>query len=181
MLQLDEWVLCRVRQKASSTRSIWEDSNESIHEPTSHFQEMSENSNPEPAKNSMHNEYPMLPYILASKSSLSDSIGIASGSGFGCNNDVKAYASLHDDIIIGAQSMAPVAEGLINPLKRKNNEEKELDLYASLNEKLSEEVDVGKQRLEKDVNKGYNFSNFDHWSSIIQPQELNIVTFTKYA
>ncbi|ESW34732.1 hypothetical protein PHAVU_001G176100 [Phaseolus vulgaris] len=149
-MRLDEWVLCRVRQKTGSTRSTWEDSNESIHEPTRHFPEMNKNSNPEPAKNC---------------------IGIASGSGFGCNNDVKAYASWYDDnsnIVIGAQFMAPVTEGLFNPLKRKNIEENDrLDL---LNKKISEEVDVGKQRVEKDVNKGYNFNNFDHWTSIIQPR-----------
>lgn len=182
MLQLDEWVLCRVRQKASSPRSIWEDSSELIYEPTSHFQQMNENSNPEPVKNSVQNEYPMLPYILASKSALPNSIGMASSSGFGCN-DVKAYASMHDNnfnIIIGTQFMAPVAEDLFNPLKRKNIEENELYLYAPFNKKLSEEVDVGIQRLEKDVNKGYNFSNFDQWSSIIQPQELNSLAFMKY-
>ncbi|XP_027942501.1 NAC transcription factor 29-like [Vigna unguiculata] len=178
-MRLDEWVLCRVRQKTSSTRSIWEDS---IYEAPTHFEEMNENSNPEPAKNCVHNEYPMLPYILASQSSVSDSIGVASGSGCGCNDDGKAYASLHNknsNVIIGAPFMTP--QGLFNPLKRKNIEEKELDLYASLNKKLSEELDVGKEKLERDLNKDYNFNNLEHWSSIIQPQELNIVAFSKYA
>ncbi|KAG5083808.1 hypothetical protein AAZX31_19G165900 [Glycine max] len=184
-MRLDEWVLCRVRQKTISPRSLWEDSNEPIYEPTSYFQQMSEKSNPEPVKNSLHSEYPMLPYILASKSALPNSIDMASSSSFGCNDDVKAYASLHDgnlnNIIIGAQFIAPVAEDLFNPLKRRNIEENELDLYAPLNKKLNEEVDVGKQILEKDVNKGYNFNNFDQWTSIIQPQEFNSLAFTKYA
>ncbi|XP_020213038.1 NAC domain-containing protein 67 [Cajanus cajan] len=182
-MRLDEWVLCRVRQKTINPRSIWEDSNEVVYEPTSHFQQLSENSNPEPDKNTLQNEHPMLPYILASKSATPNSIGMASSSGFGCNDELKTYASLLDDnlnIIIGAQFMAPVAEGLFNPLKRKNIEENELDLYAPLDKKLREEVDVGKQRLEKDENKGFNFNNFDQWSSIIQPQELNSLAFTKY-
>ncbi|KHN09490.1 NAC domain-containing protein 29 [Glycine soja] len=133
----------------------------------------------------LHSEYPMLPYILASKSALPNSIGMTSSSGFGCNDDLETYASLHDDnlnkIIIGAQFMAPVAEDLFNPLKRRNIEENELDLYAPLNKKPREVVDLGKQRLEKDVNKGYNFNNFDQWTSIMQPQELNSLAFTKYA
>ncbi|BAT85700.1 NAC transcription factor [Vigna angularis] len=165
-MRLDEWVLCRVRQKASNTRSNWE---ETIYEATSQFEEMNENSNPEAAKNSVHDEYPLLPYILAS---VSDSIGLVSGSGCGCNDDGKAYASLHDkntNVISGAEFMA--AEGLFNPLKRKNTKEKELELYASLDKKLSEEHDVGN---EHDLNKDCNSNNFDHWTSIILPQELNI-------
>ncbi|KAL5135312.1 NAC transcription factor 29 [Glycine soja] len=51
-MRLDEWVLCRVRQKTISPKSILEDSNEPIYEPTSHFQQMSVNSNPEAVKNS---------------------------------------------------------------------------------------------------------------------------------
>ncbi|KAK7285077.1 hypothetical protein RJT34_19835 [Clitoria ternatea] len=181
-MRLDEWVLCRVRQKSSSPRSIWEDSNELVDEPTSHFQQMNDNSSSELAKNSVHNEYPMLPYILASKSALPNSVGMASSSGFGCDGDVKAYASTHEENlnIIGAEFIAPVAEGRINPLKRKGIEENELDRYSPLNKKLSKEVDDGRQRLEIDVSKGYNFSSFDQWFSIIQPQELNSLAFTGY-
>ncbi|KAK7337052.1 hypothetical protein VNO77_17610 [Canavalia gladiata] len=178
-MRLDEWVLCRVRQKISSPRSIWEDSNELTYEPTSQFQQMNENSNPEPVKNSVHHEYPMLPYILASKSALPNSLGMPSSSGFGCNDDVKAYAPLHEDNlnIIGAQFLAPMAEGLFNPLKRKDVEENDLDLYAPL--KLSK-VDDEKQKFEIDGSKCYNFNNFDQWTSIIQSQELNSLAFMGY-
>lgn len=101
---------------------------------------MNENSKPEPVKNSVHNEYPMLPYILASKTALPNSIGMASSSGFHCNNDVKAYASiLHEDSnlnIIGAQFLLSATEGMFNPLKRKATEDQnELDFYAILNKK----------------------------------------------
>ncbi|KAJ1443841.1 NAC domain [Sesbania bispinosa] len=148
-MRLDEWVLCRVRQKVSSPRSNWEDSNEVSYEPTSQIQQMNENSNPEPVKNSVQNEYPMLPYILASKSTLPNSIGMASCSGFHCNDDIKAY-SLHEDNldILGAQFLASASEGLFNPLKRKAIEENSLDFYAPTNQKLSREVDDGNQRVE---------------------------------
>ncbi|XP_027348971.1 NAC transcription factor 29-like [Abrus precatorius] len=177
-MRLDEWVLCRVRQKSSYSRSIWEDSNDLIYEPTSQFLQMNQNSNPEQVKNTVHNEFPMLPYILASKSAMPNSISMASSSDFDCIDDVKAYASLHEDNfnIIGA--LAPLAEGLFSPQKRKATEENELDLYAPL--KLSKEVDDGKQRIEIEGRKGYNFNNFDQWSSIKEPQEFNSLAFMGY-
>nr|QSD99839.1 NAC family transcription factor [Melilotus albus] len=170
-MRLDEWVLCRVRQKTGSPRSSWEDSNELSFESTSQFQQMTVNSNPEPVKNYVQNEYPMLPYILASKSVLPSSIGMTS-------DNVKIQASSYDDNLnmIGAQFLSSATEGLFNnPLKRKAVEDNiGMDFYAVLNKNLSREVDDGKQRLEKDLSKGYNnFYNFDQWTSIIQPQELN--------
>lgn len=170
--QLDEWVLCRVRQKTGSPRRGLEDSNEvSYYEPTSQFHEMNENSNPEPVKNYVQNEYPMLPYILASKSVLPNTIGMSS-------DNVKPHASFYEENnlnIIGAQFLSSATEGLFNnnnnPLKRKAVENnRDTDFYAVLN-----------QNLEKDSSKGYNFCNFDqHWSSIIQPQELNSLGFSGY-
>ncbi|XP_058723024.1 NAC domain-containing protein 2-like [Vicia villosa] len=169
---LDEWVLCRVRQKARSLRRGLEDSNElSYYEPTSQFHQMNENSNPEPVKNYVQNEYPMLPYILTSKSVLPNTIGMSS-------ENVKPHASFYEENnlnIIGAQFLSSATEGLFdNPLKRKvveNNSD--TDFYAVLNQNVSREV-------EKDSSKVYNFSNFDQWSSIIQPQELNSLAFTGY-
>lgn len=165
-MRLDDWVLCRVRQKTSSTKSTWEDSNEVGYGPTSHFQQMNEYSNPEPVKNSVHYEFPMLPYILASKNFLPNSFGMASSTGFRCNDDIKAYASVHADNLntIGAEFLASAAESYFsNPLKRKAIEENQLDLYAPCNKKLRQ-VDDEMQKLEIDVSKGYNFSNFDQWA-----------------
>jgi hypothetical protein len=176
LLQLDEWVLCRVRQKIGSPRSSWEDSNVLSYEPTNQFQQMNEISNPEPVKNYVQNEYPMLPYILASKIVLPNSIGMAS-------DNVKPHASFYEDNlnIIGAQFLSSATEGLFNPLKRKAVEDDmEMDFYAVLNKNLSREVDDGKERLEKDLSKENNFYNFDQWTSIIQPQELNSLVFTGY-
>lgn len=128
---------------------------------------MNEYSNPETVKNSVHNEFPMLPYILASKSFLPNSFGMASSTSFRCNDDIKAYASVHADNLnmIGAQFLASAAESYFsnNPLKRKAIEENQLHLYAPCNKKLSQ-VDDEKQKLEIDVSKGYNFSNFDQWA-----------------
>lgn len=181
VLQLDEWVLCRVKQKTSSPRNTWEDSNELSCEPTNNFQQVNGNFNPEPVKSSVQNEFPMLPYILASRSALPNSIGMASSAGFACNDDIKGYPIAHEDNlnIIGAQFLASAMEGLYNPQKRKAIEVNQLE-YASPNKKLSLGVDDDKQRLEMDVSKGYNFSNFDQWTSIIQPQELNSLAFAGY-
>ncbi|CAK8543832.1 unnamed protein product [Lathyrus sativus] len=172
-MRLDEWVLCRVRQKTGSPRRSLEDSNElSYYESTSQFQQMKESSNPEPVKNYMQNEYPMLPYILASSNSvLPNTIGMSS-------TNVKPHDSFYEENnlnIIGAQFLSSATEGLFNnPLKRKAVENNsETDFYALLNQNLSREV-------EKDLSKGYNFNNFDQWSSIIQPQEVNSLAFTEY-
>lgn len=170
-------MLCRVRQKMGSPRSSWEDSNELSYESTSQFQQMTVNSNPEPVKNYVQNEYPMLPYILASKSALPNSIGMTS-------DNVNIQASSYDDDlnVIGAQFLSATTEGLFNkPLKRKAVEDNvAMDFYDVLNKSLSREVDGRKQSLEKDLSKGYNFYSFDQWTSIIQPQELNSLTFTGY-
>ncbi|XP_061349676.1 NAC domain-containing protein 2-like [Gastrolobium bilobum] len=172
-MRLDECVLCRVQLKTSSPRSTWEDSNEPSYDPTSYFQQMNGNSNPELVKNYVGNDLPMLPYILASKYTLPNSIGTASRTGF----HTEAYTSPHEDDLTGAQFLASVSESLLNPLKRKAVEENQLDFYAPQNKKISE-VDDEKQRLETDVSKGYNYHNFDQWTSAIQPQELNNLAFT---
>ncbi|KAK7245146.1 hypothetical protein RIF29_39981 [Crotalaria pallida] len=187
-MRLDDWVLCRVRKKISSLKiTLEEDSNELGYEQTSYFPQMNENyNNPddEPVlKNSMHNEFPMLPYILASKTTLPASIGMASSTSFHCNDDTKAYASVHEDSldIIGAQFLASAAESFFNnPLKRKAIEENQFDLYVPSSKKQRQVDDGEKQKLEIDVSKGYNFNNFDQWSSIIQPQELNSLAFTGF-
>lgn len=165
-------MLCRVRQKTGSPRRNLEDSNElSYYESTSQFQQMNENSNPESVKSYVQNEYPMLPYILASKSVLPNTIGMSS-------TNAKPHASFYEENnldIIGAQFLSSATEGLFNnPLKRKAVENNsETDFYAVLNQNLSREV-------EKDLSKGYNFYNLDQWSSIIQPQEVNSLAFNGY-
>ncbi|XP_057721842.1 NAC transcription factor 29-like [Arachis stenosperma] len=193
-MRLDEWVLCRVRQKTGSPRSTLEDPSELIYEPTKKIQQMNdENFNPELVKASIvHNEFPMLPYILASRSTLPNSIGVSSSTGFVRNYDMKQYGSVHEDNnlnVIGAQFLASAMEGLHNnPLKRKFIEQEENHLeYAPPNKKISLELgdDVDnsddKPSLVMDTNKGYNFGFFDQWNSIIQPQELNSLAFMGYS
>ena len=177
-------MLCRVRLKTSSTRSPWEDSNEPSNErSTSDFQQVNGNSNLELVKNCIYNEFPMLPYILASKSTMPNYISTASSSGSGCNDGIKADVSVHEDKLnlLGAQFVASSAKSLLNPMKRKFVEENQLDLYAPQNNKLREiEVDNEKQILETDVSKGYNYNYFDQWTSMIQPQELNSLAFSGF-
>ncbi|KAI4300259.1 hypothetical protein L6164_033656 [Bauhinia variegata] len=163
-MRLDDWVLCRVRQKTGSPR---EDSNESIHDPTSYFQQMNVNPNPEQIKNSMDNEFPMLPYTLTTESTV-PSVAIASNISF------QSSVSLQEDNSskIEAQLLECAAEGLLNPLKRKAIEENELEFYFSPYKKLSAGEDEKDKRVEIALSKYY-----DHWSSITQPQELtNLLT-----
>ncbi|OIV92157.1 hypothetical protein TanjilG_18729 [Lupinus angustifolius] len=154
-MRLDDCVLCRVKKKISSLKSTWEDSNELGYEQTCHFQQMNDNYSPEPVlKNFVHNEYPMLPYILASNTILPNSIGMASSTSFHCNDDIKAYGSVHEDNLnlIGAQFLASASESFfISPFKRKAIEENQFDLYAISNDpsnKKLNQVHDEKQKLQ---------------------------------
>ncbi|MED6140295.1 hypothetical protein PIB30_091781 [Stylosanthes scabra] len=196
-MRLDEWVLCRVRQKTGSLRSTFEDPNELIYEPRTKkiHQQMNDenfNNNPEPSvvKTSIvNNEFPMLPYILASRSNLPNSIGVSSSTGFVRNYDMKEHgSSVHDEDhhnnlnVIGAQFLLASAMEISlynnnnNPLKRKSVEEEESHLeYDPPNKKISLELVENKSTS---VDVGY----FEQWnSSIIQPPELNSLAFMGYS
>lgn len=138
-----------------------------------------ENPNPEPVKNSTFNDFPMLPYILASKGTL-PSIGKASSStSFQFNDNEKGYASVHEESsIIEAQFLASTARSL----KRKPLEENQLDLYYAPPFKKLDEENKEREILDLAVGKGYSssFNNFDAWTSIIQPQELKNLAFAGY-
>ncbi|KAF7818601.1 NAC transcription factor 29-like [Senna tora] len=176
-MRLDEWVLCKVRQKSSSPRSTQEDWSEHSYEPTSYFQQMNfENPNPEPVRNSVHNEFPMLPYILASKDTL-PSIGMASSSiSFQCNDNGKGFGSVYEDnsILTEVQLLASTAESLKRKLPL---QEKQLELYyAPPFKKLSDQEDDEREVVDEAVSK----DNFDPWASIMQPQELYNFAFAGY-
>ena len=73
MLQLDDWVLCQVRQKNSIPRSTWEDQNVPSSAPTGFFprvnglQDTNINPNVDMIRNYFYNDCPMLPYIFSSQ------------------------------------------------------------------------------------------------------------------
>lgn len=75
ILQLDEWVLCRVRQKSGNPRNTWDSEGNSPPQPTGfHLSKQNEvwssNTNAvdiEMAKNFVYNDCPMLPYMFASQ------------------------------------------------------------------------------------------------------------------
>ncbi|KAL9374079.1 hypothetical protein Peur_033699 [Populus x canadensis] len=72
-MRLDDWVLCRVRQKNSIPRSTWEDQNVPSSAPTGFFprvnglQDTNINPNVEMIRNYFYNDCPMLPYIFSSQ------------------------------------------------------------------------------------------------------------------
>lgn len=163
--QLDDWVLCRVRQKTSGTRSTWEDSHTRSYEPRGYFQLINENPNQQ-----------------ASRSTL-PSIDMASSIRIKYRDNGKVHSSFHEDqsTITGAEFLASTAESLFNSLKRKSIEENQLDLYYALPCKKRRDDDDNKERVGIDISKGYDFDNFDQWTSIIiQPQELNNLAFAKF-
>ncbi|XP_054784134.1 NAC domain-containing protein 2-like [Prosopis cineraria] len=180
-MRLDDWVLCRVRQKNCSPRSTWEESNEPSYEPTSYFQQMNyENPDPddETIKNCVANEFPMLPYILATKTSTHPSNGQASSSLSFQRND-NAFDHEDTSNIIEAQ----FSESTAGSLKRKLCEQDQLELYDSPPFKKLSEDDHKRDMLGIDASKGYytsGFNSFDHWNAIIQPQELNNLAFAGY-
>jgi hypothetical protein len=73
MLQLDDWVLCQVRQKNSIPRSTWEDQNVPSSAPTGFFPGVNDlldtniNPNIEMIRNYFYNDCPMLTYIFSSQ------------------------------------------------------------------------------------------------------------------
>ncbi|EEF42964.1 transcription factor, putative [Ricinus communis] len=91
-MRLDDWVLCRVRQKNSFPRSTWEDPNDpSYYEPLAagYFPKVND-PNTEMVKNYLYNDCPMLPYIFASQDF--SCIDEASSSSFQSSD--KSFASL---------------------------------------------------------------------------------------
>ncbi|KAI9086382.1 hypothetical protein K1719_031836 [Acacia pycnantha] len=183
-MRLDDWVLCRVRQKIGSPRSTWEESNEpSNNEPASYFQPMNNyeihRDADETVKNSVFNEFPMLPYILGSKTN--NALPCMANATSSLNYQRTDNAFVHEDTsnIEAAQfSESPDDESL----KRKLCEHNQLNLYDSPSFKKLKGEDHERDMLAIDISKSYNsgFSSFNHWNAIIQPQELNNLAFAGY-
>lgn len=180
--QLDDWVLCRVREKISSPRSTWEELNEPSYEPLSDFQQMNyESRDPEETvKNHVLSEYPMLPYILRSKKNIDLlSMGNPSSSLSNQRND-HAFVNKDTSNIESQFSEFTANESL---MKRKLCEQSQIDLYNSPPIKKLREEDCQRNVQDIDISESYNssFSSFfDHWNAIIQPQELNNLAFAGY-
>ena len=128
MLQLDDWVLCRVRQKSGTQRNSWEDRTDATNHVTdSYLPKLNElwpsnsnNPNFEMAKGYLFNDCPMLPYIFASQDlpcfdGTSSSISFQS-SDKSCITSVQEANADNKNMQISFSSL----ESMFNPLKRKS-------------------------------------------------------------
>lgn len=193
--QLDDWVLCRVRQKCNSSRSIWEDQNSPCYKLGAYTKQADEtcskDTNPsiEMVRNYLYKDCPMLPYIFASpelpytKTTLSISF---QGSG-----DKNSCTTIHENDSSNknnGQLLASSLESLINPFKRKpaaeGNGHHQSFVTPSkriCSREYQEEVSTSIGRdgcpmnswgVDQSGSAENNF-NADQWSSMIQYQELS--------
>ncbi|XP_031255986.1 NAC transcription factor 29-like [Pistacia vera] len=181
-MRLDDWVLCRVRQKiCSNPRNNWEDIKDPVCDQETSFLPkvnelwpMSANPKMEMVKSYLFNDCPMLPYIFASQDSFpSIDSTTASSISFQESENIPFSVSSFDN--------------LFNPLKRKlstERTEREDDFPQS--KKMANPRDVEKEENiisvsndsitemninETDQSEGdNNFSQYQ-WNSIMQFQD----------
>ena len=137
MIQLDDWVLCRVRQKSSIPRNIWEDRNDPSNEPDSYSLtadkacNMTTNSTIEMIKSNLFNDCPLLPYIFASQD--------FSAISYEGRNNGKSYSvscennSDQKNLQVSVSSV----NSLFNPLKRNPIEGKQYESFLPPSKKLN--------------------------------------------
>lgn len=189
MMQLDDWVLCRVRQKSSIPRNIWEDRNDPSNQPDSYSLavdkacNMTTNSNIEMIKSYLYNDCPLLPYIYDSQD--------FSAKSFEDRNKGKSYSSVccnNNSDQKNLQVSDSSFNSLFDPLKRKPTEGNQFKSFLPPSKKWNDRDDEDKFLLSvesTEINcrtteefKDNNFSS-NQWDSITQCQELNHLSFTK--
>ncbi|XVE61729.1 hypothetical protein DITRI_Ditri06bG0063100 [Diplodiscus trichospermus] len=189
-MRLDDWVLCRVRQKSSiQRRNSWEERNFTSHEPHNYLPKLNDqpwpsktNDNVEMANKSyLFNDCPMLPYIVASRDlpcfDTTSSISFQSSPDKSCTS-VQEANSDKNNLQLPFSSL----ETLFNPLKRKSMEGGHLQAtsFVPPTRKL-----VKEDREKEDVISvrndcsDINFYGPDQWNSMMQYQELNLLDFTE--
>ncbi|CAN1135474.1 NAC domain-containing protein 2 [Linum perenne] len=136
-MRLDDWVLCRVKLKCSSPRSVWEDQMDPSIEMVvqSHVAKtVNTDVNDDMVKNYFTNECPMLPYIFASQefpcTKPASSINIQGSEKSG----ISGYEEDSEDKNFRFSSVISL-DNFFNPLKRKNMQTDQQDSSFSLNKK----------------------------------------------
>ncbi|XP_022746670.1 NAC domain-containing protein 2-like [Durio zibethinus] len=195
-MRLDDWVLCRVRQKSSIQMNSREDRNINSHETDSNLPNLNKlcrpsnaNHNVEMAKSYLFNDCPMLPYTYASQDL--PCFGTTSSISFQSSDksciSVQEVNSDKKNLQISFSSL----QNLFNPLKRKSmeggnqatsfippskkfiREDREKEEVISVSNDCSDMNFYGTNHSD-----GNNFSP-DEWNSIMQYQELNLLDFTE--
>ncbi|KAK9920889.1 hypothetical protein M0R45_029427 [Rubus argutus] len=196
-MRLDDWVLCRVRQKCNNSRNIWEDQNTTpSYKLYGHFRQVDEpcskEANPsiEMVRSYLYKDCPMLPYIFASQKVL-PSIKTTSSISFQDSTENKKSCSLtpvyhHVDSNRinnnGGQFLFSSLDSLIiNPLKRKPEGTDQQRCSVAPSKKIcnrenpkEEVISTGSMNL-WGIDNQFEADHFnaDQWSSMIQYQELS--------
>ncbi|KAM1159254.1 hypothetical protein ACFX15_031847 [Malus domestica] len=194
-MRLDDWVLCRVRQKCNNTRSIWEDQNSPPSYKLGAYTKQvdgpcSNDTNPsiEMVRNYLYKDCPMLPYIFASPE-LPYAKTASSISFQGTGNTKSCSTSLHENNSNETNELLLVysIDDLINPLKRKPTEGNGYKSFVTPSKRIcsrdykEEEVNSSTSRDCRAMNlwgvdqsgSADNNLNADQGSSMIQYQELS--------
>ncbi|KAL5711424.1 hypothetical protein ACHQM5_021883 [Ranunculus cassubicifolius] len=122
-MRLDDWVLCRVREKDNSPRSIWEDQSSSSSQPLGSYQKIGDPpQNVEPTfdivANYRNNGCPILAYILSTHQEIPPIESTSSLTFQGCNTSI--YEDVSD---IGSSLVTDSSiNSIFNPLKRKSTD-----------------------------------------------------------
>ncbi|XP_038719780.1 NAC domain-containing protein 2-like [Tripterygium wilfordii] len=183
--QLDDWVLCRVRQKSSISLSTWEDRNDQNSAPVAEY--ISKESELRPM-NMNHNikivqNCPMLPYIFASQ----DLPYMETASSISFQNSNRTTP---DDISNKSlQFSVSSLESFFDPLKRRFVEEYQGEIFVPPSKKIAKR-DTAKEEAVISISSGTaDMSLFgigqsedkdfsQEWSSIMQYQEPSQLVFT---
>ncbi|MBA0746943.1 hypothetical protein Gogos_009415 [Gossypium gossypioides] len=184
-MRLDDWVLCRVRQKASIQRNSWEDRNISSHEPADSFYvpnsiepwPSNTNHNVEMGKTYLFNDCPMLPYIFASQDlpcfDTSSSISFQS-SDKSCTSLQEANSG-NNNMQISFSSL----QNLFNPLKRESMEEGSF-VPTSCKKLKNTEKDCSEMNFYRSNQLENSDSSPHQWNPMMQyDQQLNLPDFTE--
>lgn len=181
-MQLDDWVLCRVRQKiCGNPRNNWEDIYDPVSDQEASFlPKMNElwpvSTNPrmENLKSHLYDDCPMIPYIFASQ----DNFPYVDSTTASC---ISFQESLNPPFSVSS------FDSLFNPQKRKlNMQTTELEDDSPQSKKMANPRDVEKEVIiisvsndstadmninETDQSEGdYNFSHYQ-WNPIMQFQD----------
>ncbi|KAF5183138.1 Nac domain [Thalictrum thalictroides] len=128
-MRLDDWVLCRVRQKDNLPRTTWEDQTISYSQPPNYYQKIDEppQKSADPTfdiiANYRNNGCPMLAYILSSNQDapcIDTNSTVSFQGGNGDNNCTSIYEEVSNmgSLLLNDSSI----NSFFNPLKRKPTE-----------------------------------------------------------
>ncbi|KAM7526224.1 hypothetical protein LguiA_016126 [Lonicera macranthoides] len=186
-MRLDDWVLCRVRQKGSNVLSnVTEDHYSLRNEPVEHFPSMNTNpNNLEMLSDSLFKSCPMLPFITGSELN------------FPCMDTLSSISSesnrttnlAFEDSLAGEnwQVLVPSLNSMLKTPKRKHVERSQQESFIQPNKKLTNRDDLKEDVLSlRNDNIDMNFyptyqpesNNLSaEWKPTVQYKELNYMAF----